>query len=901
MKKPLLLLFSFFTFFIAVAQQPFITTWEVGGTDLSIKIPANTNYYNYNYSIDFGDGNILYNQTNDVIYIYTNPGIYTVSISGNYPHFYAQKTNNIGTNNDKLLSVEQWGDIQWQSMEGSFYECENLVVNATDAPDLSEVTDFSRMFEGATNFNQDINHWDTSTITNMSAMFKNAHNFNQPLNNWDVSDVINMSEMFYFNIDFNQPLNNWDVSSVVEMEDMFYKTYFFNQDLNNWDVSNVINMRGMFKDAIAFNGPLNNWNVTNVITMREMFDGAINFDQPLNNWDVSNVTTMREMFYDANSFNQPIGNWNITSVTDMSRMFMRADSFNQPLNNWDVSNVQQISVMFYAAPSFNQPLDNWDISNVINLSGMFTFASSFNQDLSSWDFNSINTNSFISYTGMDATNYDKLLDRFAQLGILDVTLNAHELKYCDEVTRQQLINRGWTFSDNGLADDCNFNYVSGDVFFDYDNNNCDSDDIQLSNFMLNVNNGTTDISVSVNNSGRYVIGLAQGSYALNIENLNSNFSSVPNVQYFTFAGDNESIDNENFCIQMFQPFKDLSIDIFPLDDAIPGFESEYQVVVSNNGTYAINNIQVDYTYDNIFQTFVSSTLTPNINTTNLLTFQIPSLTPFNQEIFEITLLNATPPTLNSGDILILSGEVGPENNDINLQNNTARVEQTVVNSFDPNDKMVVQGDEIEIDETDQYLDYRIRFQNLGTANALNVKITDTIDNNLDWTTFQPITSSHDYRIEIVDGEQINYYFDNINLPFETADPEGSNGYITYKIKPKSTVQIGDTFENTAYIYFDFNLPIVTNTVVTTVVDELSVDVFDFSRIKIYPNPVSDQLNIELPDNLNLNSIDLFDIKGKRLKSFKNQTDLDLSDMQKGIYILKLETDQGSFHHKVIKQ
>lgn len=268
MKKLLLLLFSFFTFFIAQAQQPFITTWEVGGTDLSIKIPANTNYYNYNYSIDFGDGNILYNQTNDVIYIYTNPGIYTVSISGNYPHFYAQKTNNIGTNNDKLLSVEQWGDIQWQSMEGSFYECENLVVNATDAPDLSEVTDFSRMFEGATNFNQDINHWDTSTITNMSAMFKNAHNFNQPLNNWDVSDVIDMSEMFYFNIDFNQPLNNWDVSSVVEMEDMFYKTYFFNQDLNNWDVSNVINMRGMFKDAIAFNGPLNNWNVTNVITMR---------------------------------------------------------------------------------------------------------------------------------------------------------------------------------------------------------------------------------------------------------------------------------------------------------------------------------------------------------------------------------------------------------------------------------------------------------------------------------------------------------------------------------------------------------------------------------------------------------------------------------------------------------
>jgi uncharacterized repeat protein (TIGR01451 family) len=898
--KKLILLAFIVNIFNSLAQQPFITTWEVGGTDLSIRIPANTNDYNYNYSIDFGDGNVLNNQTNDVIYTYANPGIYSVSISGNYPHFYALETNNIGTNNDKLRSVEQWGDIQWQSMFASFFECENVVINATDAPDLSQVTDMRRMFEGATNFNQNINHWDTSTITDMSAMFKNAHNFNQSLNDWDVSNVVDMSEMFYFNIDFNQPLNNWDVSSVVEMEDMFYKTYFFNQNLNNWDVSSVVNMRGMFEDAIAFNSPLNNWNVSNVNTMREMFDGAINFDQPLSNWDVSNVTTMKEMFYNANSFNQPIGNWNITSLTDMSRMFMYADTFNQPINSWDISNVQQITAMFYAAPLFNQPLDNWDISNVMNLSGMFTFASSFNQDLSSWDFNSINTNSFISYTGMDSTNYDKLLDRFAQLGILDATLNAHELKYCDEITRLQLINRGWTFSDNGLADDCNFNYVSGDVFFDYDNNGCDPDDIKLSNFMLNVNNGTTDISVSVNTSGKFVIGLPQGSYAMNIENLNSNFNSVPGTQFFTFSGENEIIDDENFCVKFFQPYMDLTIDIFPLDDAIPGFESEYQVVVSNNGTYTINNIQVDFTFDNAFQTYVSSTLLPSVNTTNLLTFQIPSLEPFNQEIFEITLQNVVPPTLNSGDVLILSAEVTPNNNDVDIKNNFARLDQTVVNSFDPNDKMVVQGDEIFIDDIDQYLDYRIRFQNLGTANALNVKITDTIDNNLDWTTFQPISSSHDFRVEIIDSEQINYYFDNINLPFETADPEGSNGYITYKIKPKSTVQIGDTFENTAYIYFDFNLPIITNTAVTTVVEELSVSEFDINPIKLYPNPVQDKLHIDLPQDLQLNFIELFDIQGKLIKKFEVENTLDFNDVLKGIYLLRLETDKGTSNHKVVK-
>jgi uncharacterized repeat protein (TIGR01451 family) len=215
--------------------------------------------------------------------------------------------------------------------------------------------------------------------------------------------------------------------------------------------------------------------------------------------------------------------------------------------------------------------------------------------------------------------------------------------------------------------------------------------------------------------------------------------------------------------------------------------------------------------------------------------------------------------------------------------------------------MVVQGDEIDVEDIDQYLDYRIRFQNLGTANALNVKITDTIESNLDWSTFQPITSSHDYRIEIMDGEQINYYFDNIDLPFETADPAGSNGYITYKIKPKPTVQIGDTFENTAYIYFDFNLPIITNTAYTTVVDKLSTEAFDLSRIKMYPNPVADMLYLEVPNTLKVNSIQLFDISGKRIKSFENHKTLDVNGINQGMYILRIETDKGEFNQKVIKR
>ena len=207
--------------------------------------------------------------------------------------------------------------------------------------DTSEVTDMSKLFLNAHEFNSQIGDWDVSNVTTMHAMFDNAFRFNQNINTWDVSNVKDMSEMFSSNesLDFNQPLNNWDVSSVTNMSYMFHLAESFNQPLNNWDVSNVTDMSAMFGDAIRFNQNINNWDVSNVANMSNMFRKAKSFNQPLDNWDVSNVTNMSNMFMYAKSFNQPLNNWDVGNVTDISRMFADAKSFNQPLDNWDVSNV----------------------------------------------------------------------------------------------------------------------------------------------------------------------------------------------------------------------------------------------------------------------------------------------------------------------------------------------------------------------------------------------------------------------------------------------------------------------------------------------------------------------------------------------------------------------------------
>lgn len=384
-----------------------------------LKIEANTGYpayLAYDYSIDWGDDQFDNHVTGDITHTYLAPGIYTVSIIGNFPapfHDYS------GTDSFKLISIDQWGTQAWQSMERAFYYCENMEYNATDLPDLSNVTTMNSMFAGCNLFNGAIDSWDVSSVTDMSSLFIGARSFNQPLNSWNVGNVTNMRAMFLAANLFDQPLNNWNTGSVSNMSRMFEQATVFNQNINSWNVSNVIDMSAMFERAQAFNQPLNSWDVTNVTDMNKMFDGfvfdmafnqpldawdvdnvadmsymfrrTVDFNQPLNAWNTSNVSSMEGMFQEAKSFNQPLDTWNVSSVILMQSMFALAEAFNQNINSWNVTNVTNMSSMFQSALAFNQPLNNWNVNSVVNMSSMFRSAETFNQPLNSWDVSAVAT------------------------------------------------------------------------------------------------------------------------------------------------------------------------------------------------------------------------------------------------------------------------------------------------------------------------------------------------------------------------------------------------------------------------------------------------------------------------------------------------------------------------------
>lgn len=317
---------------------PFTTTWQTTEIDETITIYTNAlePSYSYNYDISWGDGTTDTNVTGNISHVYAVADDYEVAIIGVFPQL-SQGNGNDNANAAKLQSIDLWGTIEWLSMEDAFFGCENVVINATDAPNLTNTESLNSMFRDALLTNTDINHWDVSNITDMRSVFRGTQ--------------------------YDGPLNSWDVSNVNEMGNMFYGTPF-NQYIGNWDMTNITNIAGMFEDAIAFDQDIGSWNTSNVEDMSDLFSGAIAFNRDISDWDVSSVDDMSQMFDGAIVFTQDISTWDVSSVDDMKKMFKGAIAFNQDISGWDVSLVDNMQEMFNGAIAFNQNLGNWDIGSL---------------------------------------------------------------------------------------------------------------------------------------------------------------------------------------------------------------------------------------------------------------------------------------------------------------------------------------------------------------------------------------------------------------------------------------------------------------------------------------------------------------------------------------------------------
>ena len=204
----------------------FVTTWRTTSNNETITIGLDTTQ-TYNFTVDWGDNSQeTITSGNDLSHTYSNSGDYSVRIDGTFPRIIMNRPTSTP---DNLISINNWGNIEWVSMNNAFRDCINLYrCNPSDIPDLSNVTSLQGMFRNAGSnapnlIIDNIYNWDVSNVTDMRNMFNGATSFNQPIGDWDVSNVTRMGEMFNIGPfpspsgNFDQDISSWDILKVSDL------------------------------------------------------------------------------------------------------------------------------------------------------------------------------------------------------------------------------------------------------------------------------------------------------------------------------------------------------------------------------------------------------------------------------------------------------------------------------------------------------------------------------------------------------------------------------------------------------------------------------------------------------------------------------------------------------------
>lgn len=461
------------------------------------------------------------------------------------------------------------------------------------------------------------------------------------------------------------------------------------------------------------------------------------------------------------------------------------------------------------------------------------------------------------------------------------------------------INSYCTFTPGGVL-----YTIQGNSKLDSNNNGPDASDSNYPSIKLNITDGTTNGVFVSNTSGNYSIPVQAGTHIITPVLENPNYFTIsPTIASVTFPTQFSPF-MQNFCVTANGFHQDLEISLLPISRARPGFDATYKIIYKNKGNQ-VQSGAINLTFDDMVLDFVSSLPEKSSQLNKTISWNFADLKPFESREIKLTLnLNALTetPSVNIGDVLKFKATIASQDIDETPTDNTFTIKQIVVGSFDPNDKTCLEGDVITPSLIGEYVHYLIRFENTGNYPAQNIVVKDMIDlSKFDISTLVPTDASHSFVTKITENNKVEFIFENINLPFEDAN---NDGYIAFKIKTKPTLVVGDSFDNEANIYFDYNFPVLTNKATSKFGTTLGAQDFEFSNyFNIYPNPVNEVLNISTKNDIEIKSIAVYDILGQlviALPNIKDTSKIDVSNLNSGNYFLKIKSDKGSSSIKFIK-
>lgn len=449
--------------------------------------------------------------------------------------------------------------------------------------------------------------------------------------------------------------------------------------------------------------------------------------------------------------------------------------------------------------------------------------------------------------------------------------------------------------------------ISGNVFID-NNSDClkNSGDNNFIGASIIANPGNR-LGYS-NANGDYTINsLPYGTYTITSSNNSNMIGTCTTTINSTINSGTPNSVNNNFAkeyVPITQP--DLYVSAYS-NGIVPGFVCRMNYYCYNYNTFNANGI---------FKATLPSAFIPNITNVFPSNYTLSADTII-WNFANINYMNwspnfyidfTTPLSTPLGSTFTSCMWAQPTVADLNYPDNSFCYQRTVTGSYDPNDKTVspvgvgATGD-IAASVTD--LTYLIRFQNTGNGPAVNIFIKDTLSTNVDVNTFEMLGSSHNYIIDILPGNILRWKFNNIMLPDSNSNEPGSHGYVQYRIKRTNNNTPGTQIKNTAYIYFDFNEPIVTNTAINTIetITGIKSSSSNSDEWNVYPNPSSGALYIVNSSSVKetsqvqvLNAIGQTVLEENISSNYKN---MDLSKLNNGVYFVKIVSDKSSTVKRIV--
>ncbi|MFD2891065.1 T9SS type A sorting domain-containing protein [Flavobacterium chuncheonense] len=532
-----------------------------------------------------------------------------------------------------------------------------------------------------------------------------------------------------------------------------------------------------------------------------------------------------------------------------------------------------------------------------------------NTNLTSFD---ISNNIYVeNVNALNNPYLDYLNLKNGALGYLSLYLCQNLDFVCADTDKIQMVQS--ELNSNGLTSTvCNaycsftpggvYNTITGHAQFDADGNGCDVGDsmTRYVGMKLSYNNVPSDSSCYTNTQGIYkYYTQTPGSYQMvPLLEHPSYFFVNPIASNVVFSSINSTVTTQNFCLEANGIKKDLEVVVEPIVPAQPGFNAVYKVVYKNKGNQTMSQLDgVSFSYNPDLMTLVSCSVPFSSQTNGLLKWNFANLEPFESRSIIVELNVNSAAAVNPvavDDILIFNVNVYPQAGDETVADNSFSYNQKVVSSYNPNDVYCIEGTIAPPSLIGDYLHYVVNFENTGTATVENIVVQLQVNPlQFDINTLQLLESSHDAVIR-VKNNIIEIILQSIYLD------TGGHGNILLKLQSQETLDVNDSVSKKATIYFGYDAPLSTH-VESTIFQNLASEMFvGDKKITIYPNPVSDFINISADETIS--SLEMYDVQGRLVMVKKidaEKVSFDVERFSKGIYFIRVVTPKYKYVEKII--